>query len=275
MAKDWVDAATFDRELKTAVANTDNEIFRAATGQEEYPDAIPEDFYSVEGADGEPLPDHEIAHRNLYGDTLTDRPIAMAEEIDLVRTNQELAAELQRVTEAYRQHVEEPQREAQRQQLREYARKGMEQYGLYDLAGDPAKTDALVAQFLANDQQLAALQTRRVNESLERAREKYGEDFESTWQDIEAMDPTNPLAQQIAKSIVNADDPGEQLLLHHDSALVHSLGPSGPPPFMAGRNPPRLQRQIGARSKPGFEAGWGERDTEQDIFSAVFDDGNI
>jgi hypothetical protein len=275
MAEEWVDAATFDRDLRNAVHDTENEIMNSATGSEEYSDRLPEDLWDVEGLDGEALPLTEVAHSNLFGrdDTGNDRPIQAKAEEELRADNIRLATSLKEHHEYIEQHIHAPQREAQLQQVREAARKKMEEYGLYDLEGNDAKTDLLLQNVIIHDQQVANLQAARINESMERARRQYGRDFDDTYADITSMNVNSPLAKEIVRSITEAADPGDAIMQWHGSHIVQGLGPSRQPPFMPHFNsptPPRIQRE--SRARPGADmGGWGDREIESDVMNSVWD----
>jgi hypothetical protein len=258
------------------VADTEKEIFHEGIGEQEPDDhgqQMVDDLSQVEGFDGNDLPIEEIAHRNIYGDTPTnfDRPIEMQDQLALKQENDALRAQLDAVSGAYNQYVAAPQQEAQRAQYREQVRQHLsDRYGMFD-SYDDAKLDQFINDHAAATQHAGALQVNRIEASMSHAHAKYGRDFEDAYHDLTSMDPNNPLARHIVHHVVGSADPGEKLLELHGNSLVQSLGPSTPPPFMPfSARPARTMRPP--RPSDAMDAGWGNRETEEDVFNSAFDD---
>jgi hypothetical protein len=149
----------------------------------------------------------------------------------------------------------------------------MERNGL--LAVDPAKADALFAGYTTLQQGYNALVNKHGNESMERAHQQYGRDFETAYTSLQQMDPNAPLTQAIHSHIRNSPDPGEAVMQLHGNDLVASLGTGRyvEPPFArsreVGRGPVRVDRVARDEDSP-FNSGYGDSDIEAAVFDSVF-----
>jgi len=88
------------------------------------------------------------------------------------------------------------------------------------------------------------------------------------------MRPDNPMAQQIARSIVDAPDPGEAVMQWHDSQVVAGLNGGRSIPFLSRQAAPRAPRGH-ARGRSGGDSldgsGWGDPNVESEIMASVWD----
>jgi hypothetical protein len=271
------DYQTYDDDINLAIRDTEREVFNAGVngfdGDEDTDNQMVGELSQAEGWDGGDLPIEEVAHRNIYGDTSTnfDRPIAMDDELSLAAENERLRQERDAAVAGYNQYVAMPQLEAALQQRREQFREHMMAHGFYDCDRDPAKIDQLMAASDRMNQHAQALEGGRINASMAHAHAKYGRDFEDAYNDLTSMDHTNPLARNIVQHVTATADPGEALMRLHDNNLVQALGPSTRPPFMGSAPlPPHTYRP--ARPSASMDAGWGDWETENDVFNSAFDE---
>jgi hypothetical protein len=268
MSQRWISGAEFDRDLRRAVAETENEIVAHALGVDE-PDYGGAEFLEEqsesEGWDGENLSIAEIAHQNIHGrdDTGNDRPIQAQEELSLQQQNELLRRELAEEKKLVDDWLREPLVMQQRDQVRENVRQQLEQV----VFGGNEKIDSYIRDVAAAQQQTQALLNNRVEESLTRAAQKYGRDFDDVYADLIATPVNNRLAQEIVKSVYDSADPGEALMQLHGNSLVRSLGHRNPP-FLS-QTHPRVPERAPRASSGGYDSGWGDRDTEQSIFDAA------
>jgi hypothetical protein len=273
--RQWLSAHEFDRDIRNAVADTEDEIFRESVGADERDydaQGFLDEQSEAEGWDGDALGIEEVAHRNLHGDTSTnyDRPIEMQDQLTMAAEVEQLRRELAEEKKLVDDFVREPLVMQQREQVRENMRRHFEnRYGLMDFGTDNSKLDLLITDLAAAAQQTEQLRNSRVNASLEYAAQKYGRDFDDAYNDLTATDPQNPLARQIVQHVYESADPGETLMQLHGNSLVRSLGMRNPP-FFSQSHPRVVERAPQGRgSSGGFDSGWGDRDIEQSIFDAA------
>jgi hypothetical protein len=268
--------------IRDAHQDTEREIFGYGSNSEADIDHnmrdIVEHFSQVESWDGEPLSDHEGLVRAMQGDEavdgyIGDRPLLHQYELDVDRENQQLREQLA-AAERARQETDNrynPDRQLERDVARH---EFMEKNGLF--AVDPEKADALFANVTALQQGYNGLVNQRGNDSMERARQQYGRDFETAYTSLQQMDPSAPLTQAIHAHIRNSPDPGEAVMQLHGNDLVASLGTGRyvEPPFArsreVGRGPVRVNRVSRDEDSP-FNSGYGDGDVEQAVFDSVFD----
>ena len=268
--------------IRDAYEDTEREIFGYGSGSEadinhDMRDIV-EHFSQVESWDGQPLSDQEGLARAMQGDEaidnyVGDRPLLHQYELDVDRQNQELRAQLGQAQREKQAVIN--QYDPERQLQRDYARdEFMEKNGL--LAVDPAKADQLFAGYTALQQGYNAAVSKNGNESMERAHQTYGRDFETAYTSVQQMDPDAPLTQAIHNHIRNSPDPGEAVMQLHGNDLVASLGTGRyvEPPFArsreVGRGPVRVDRVARDEDSP-FNSGYGDASVEEAVFDSVFD----
>jgi hypothetical protein len=267
--------ALSEGRIRDAYEDTEREIFGYGSGSEadishDMRDIV-EHFSQVESWDGEPLSDQEGLARAIQGDEaidgyVGDRPLLHQYELDVDRQNQELRAQLEQAQRVINQN--DPQRQAEREAVRN---KFMDDYGLYD----PEKADQLLGGLNALQQSHNALVNKHGNESMERAHQQYGRDFEVAFTSLQQMDPNAPLTQAIHNHIRQSADPGAAVMALHGNDLVASLGTGRyvEPPFARreiGRGPVRVDRVARDDDSP-FNSGYGNADVEEAIFDSIFD----
>jgi hypothetical protein len=267
-----------DDAIHEGVRATNEEIFYEALGQQA-PDRDSSRFLEeqsmVEGFDGDPLPDHEMAYTALhgYGENNFDRSVAMQEQLELAAENKKLREANAALHQGWQQYVAEPEREQQMHQYREHTRNELAKYDMFHAGADDSGLNRFIAERDALIQQNQALQADRVNRSLDRAHEAYGKDFDDAFRDITSMRNDSPLAREIVRNIWTSENPGAAVMQHHENSLVQSLGRT-PPPFFAGDRVP-LERQARGSARRGGDveerAGFGDREIERDVMDSVWD----
>jgi hypothetical protein len=263
---------TMDREaheVETLFRGTEQEIWADATGAD--PDTLPNNPFgstdreleSVEGWDGDFLDDVEIAERNISGDhngqTVTDRPVELAEELSYRDVVEQREAELAQARERIAQL--ETLADPGFQQRQAAAREEFE----YQMLANPGQTLAHIA---ALEQRVQKQEDNRFNASMTASHREHGRGFEAAYRDLTSMDPQSPLARAIMQEIRNSPDPGRALMQWHGS---QSNGRS--PPFMAGSRgrgvaPPPLpggRRSSGEPDLADMDGGFGDEFIERDI----------
>jgi hypothetical protein len=277
MADRWISAQEFDADMRERIRQTENEIVRSVFGEEEreYNDSFLEEQSRVTGWDGDDLSDAELANTNINGhnENNFDRSLAMDEQLQLQAENTQLKQQVDALNQIFEDQHAAPQREAQRQQVRETVRMQLgERYGLHDLEQNPEKLDRFINDVMAAQHQTQALQNQRVNESLERAHQAYGADFDDAFRDITSM-AHSPLATEIVRNIMSSENPGAAVMQHHGSQLVQSLGRRAPPFFAGDRVP--LERAPRGSARRGGDwdeaAGFGHGDIERDVMKSVWE----
>jgi hypothetical protein len=232
----------------------------------------------VESIDGSPLSDEEQMASLFGGGTddpnyLGDRPVQHQYELEAEREKQELRDQLA-ASERARQQTENrynPDLQLERDVARH---EFMEKNGLF--AVDLEKADALFANVTALQNGYNGLVSKHGNESMDRAHQQYGRDFETAYTSLQQMDPNAPLTQAIHGHIRNSADPGETVMQLHGSDLVASLGTGRyvEPPFArsreVGRGPVRVDRVSRDEDSP-FNSGYGDASVEEAVFDSVFD----
>jgi hypothetical protein len=268
--------------IRDAYEDTEKEVFGYGSNSEadinhDMRDIV-EHFSQVESWDGEPLSDQEGLARAMQGDEavdgyIGDRPLLHQYELDVDRENQQLREQLA-AAERARQQTENrynPDLQLERDVARH---EFMEKNGLF--AVEPEKADALFANVTALQQGYNGLVNQRGNESMERAHQHYGRDFESAYTSVQQMNPNAPLTRAIHDHIRNSPDPGEAVMQLHGNDLVASLGTGRyvEPPFArsreVGRGPVRVDRVARDEDSP-FNSGYGDASVEEAVFDSVFD----
>jgi hypothetical protein len=266
----------YDSDIRAAVADTENEIFSEATGGEERTDQenqLVSDLSEVEGWDGSDLNMEEIAHRNLYGDTQTnyDRAIEMETEQTLQAENDILRQQINEQEGFIQQYLAQPLTAEARAQQRAAIRDRMEQVYGFTHFGSDQQVDAFINHVQTDATHAQNLESGRVGASLQHAANAYGADFHDAFSDLTSMDPRHPLARQIVQSVTASADPGQAVMQLHGNSLVRSLSTGNVPPFIP-RHPgaPAHPRSAPSREGP-WEAGWGDRATEEDILRSAWE----
>jgi hypothetical protein len=268
--------------VRDMVEDTEREIFGYGSNSEadinhDMRDIV-EHFSQVESWDGEPLSDQEGLVRAMQGDEavdgyIGDRPLLHQYELDVDRENQQLREQLAS-SERARQQTEtryNPERQVERDAQRD---EFLEANGLFSV--DPAKADALFANVTALQNGYNGLVSQRGNDSMNRAHQTYGRDFETAYTSLQQMDPNAPLTQAIHNHIRTSADPGAAVTQLHGSDIVASLGTGRyvEPPFArwreVGRGPVRVDRISRDEDSP-FSSGYGNPDVEEAIFDSAFD----
>jgi hypothetical protein len=262
--------------VRDAIRDTENEIARDAFDLPD-PDDNPDDLelFDVEGWDGEPLSDLEIAHRNIYGDDPNnfDRQVALAADRELMGENERLQQELEQTREAFDREFNAPERRAALEaNLRDQLYR---QYGV--LPTDDAGVTRLLSDLTAQQNQIHALNEDRINSSMSTAHDRYGAEFEAGFAALSrASKGGDRTAQMFVSDIMNSADPGERLMeISRYTSEPRGGGRGGPymPSLNSGTN-------YGARASPARGrsdrdladdySGWGSEDAERDIFESVF-----
>jgi hypothetical protein len=260
-----------DREqhvVNTLYRATEQEIWADATGAD--PDTLTDNPFGgtdrylegVEGWDGDHLDEIEIAERNISGDhngqTVTDRPVELAEELSYRDVVEQREAELAQARERIAQL--ETLADPSFQQRQAQAREEFE----YQMLANPGQTLAHIA---ALEQRVQQQENNRANASMTAAHREHGRDFEAAYRDLTSLNPQSPLARATVQEIVNSPDPGRALMQWHGS---QSTG--RPAPFMAGTRrgvapPPLLggRRSSGEPDLADMDGGFGDEFIERDI----------
>src|SRR5262245_17801019 len=197
-----------ERERREMVDLTDREILYAAFDQDA-PDYeadashdIIEEMSQTEGLDGEPLSDEEQLAQ-LTGDVpegyVGDRPLQYQHELAVDQENAQLRQQLEQERAAHQETLRrfDPERAQQRDLERA---EFMDDHGL--VSGDDAKAHALCGAMNEIEQQRNALASDRVNASLARAHQEYGEQFMDTYTALTQM--RGPMAQQVVGHILTS-----------------------------------------------------------------------
>ena len=159
-------------------ADTESEIFdetMSIQNRDEAPFDIDE-MSQVEGWDG-PVSNQELMASAIQGETgdyIGDRPLQHQHELDVDQENRVLRDQLAQAERARQETINryDPHVQAQRQlQQQEF----MEQHGL--MALDEGKANALFGYMSQLERNRDQLNSGRVNESMSRAHQQYGEDF--------------------------------------------------------------------------------------------------
>jgi hypothetical protein len=258
-----------DRDISLMIEDTEKEIFDYA--------ADPEDGYALgnealeelsqpEGWDG-PISDAELFTRAIEGDPPTghDKPLELAEEYSAMAEVEQLKATLAQREQQLVELMHGPQIQAQLQANQEARRDA-----LFDIAMDPARADAHLAEVDQLKQGSLNNGMARFNASMEGAHRNYGKDFENAYKTFFAMDPQNEVSHALIRQVTTAPDPGEAMMQLADNPLVRGLAHGRPPPFM----PPNSSyrgRGGGPISSDdmGTNSGYGDQDVEDAIFKAA------
>jgi hypothetical protein len=273
------DYQTYDDDINLAVRDTEREIFDEAVGNIEADgdeNQLVDELSQSEGWDGGDLPIEEVAHRNMYGDTVGtnyDRPIALQNEVTLAAENDALRNQLALTTGYIDQHIAQPAQELVQEGRREQFRQHMENHGFFG-GVENEKIDALIAASDRANQHAGALEGERINASMSAAHRRYGQDFADAYDDITHMDANSPLAREIVRNICTSADPGEKLMQYHGgsggNSLIQALGPSTTPPFLPPSYGPRHASRP-PRPSDMMEGGWGDADVEREVFDSAWD----
>ena len=265
---------------RSAIADTEREIFNEVMGQDEedhpnYQNPEPDrELEQLEGWDGTPLSEAEIAASTISG-TDEDRPLQHAEE------------------RGYEEQLEEARqaiavRDAWLAEIAQRADPGLQQRiaqqkedAVVSMIADPDRALALIGN---QQQQMQALVLSRADKSMEHAHHIHGRRFEEAYSQLRALDPRNPQHCALVQSIVaHPVDPGEALMGWHGSlsretkAALASSPKYGqaPPQFSRGRGLPSLnsqQRSGGGWPTVGNSGEPAEGDLsgdDSDIFAAA------
>jgi hypothetical protein len=256
-----------DYATRQAVHNTENEIMDFVfdtdrDSPENFTDDDVEDLEldQIEGWNGLPLDDSEIAARNLFGDHEEgfDRPLQMAEEQDrheaMMASNQQLLDQLAQAQTVRDQEVYEQRKAAVIPQLLE-------------------QPERVVDWAVARDQELTQLRQQvdesRVNNSLQYAHHQHGEQFERAYGELTSL-PKTDANKALVQEIWNDPNPGDALMQWHGDK--RSSGRSR----RSGLDLPSLNsrtaaatRSRGSEDRSGWSdntTSWGGLDEEEDIF---------
>jgi hypothetical protein len=253
--EDEIAAYAFDMEPEEYRGETDGDL-------------DPEDLAAdVEGWDGEPLTQDEIAATNLYGTGQNnfDRPL----ELEREQVWEERHQEDQRNIAALQQHVgqqalrEDPQRQQQQQEQ-------MQQLELHTMSNP---REAL--QYMASlQQQNQMLREQHGNERMEAAQAKYGDDFMDHYNTLkQGVDRGDQLYLYIRNYVLSHPDPGEALMQamspgHHTPRSADSV-PSLNSVEGGYRNTPRGNRHTDFDSMSDKAIGYGSEVEEQAVEGSV------
>jgi hypothetical protein len=267
-----------ERTIGDMVANTEREVFHEGAFPENegpYEGTVDMDGLSqMEGWDGLPLSDAEGLARAIQGDEVDgyigDRPLQHQHELSVDQENALLRQQLQNEKRARQETINrlDPYAQEQRKAAQEQF---YEQNGMFAYEQDKAN-----ALFGRVEQRATELNNNRINESLTRAHQEYGDEFTKTFDQLRTLNPQDPLARQIAQSILGSDDPGTALMEYHGSPLL-SRGRTSSPPFAPGRG--GVARSRPARQAQGWpddgdqnhNSGYGNESVEDAIFSSACD----
>jgi hypothetical protein len=251
------------------VGGTEREIFNHGVARDEDElnelDAREEDdgddtLELPESWDGTPVEIDELAHIAEHGfpDTNFDRPLQLAEseryEAALRQRDEQIATLRQQNTA--QAAALDPGRQAREAQQREDV--------IGSMYADPERVLAYTGALkMEND----ALRSNYVNESLARAHEKYGVDFERAYANLtDGQDARHPAARNTVSSIYYSDDAGEALM-----QWDQWNGGRAPPAIMGGRSssqgrmPPSLNSQSrGYGSTASRSSGRSQRSADTD-----------
>jgi hypothetical protein len=245
----------YDDELKGMVRNTEFEIMASALGVEEHelPNAPSEGFTDeehhtgVSGWDDEPLDERELVEVNLNGhpDSGQDRPIQYQEDLDYL---QQLEQANEHIAQLQAHNAELAQRADPQLQARLAAQREEQ---LVQMISDPERAaQQIYEQGLAAGRQASNIN--RNNASMAAAHRQYGKDFELAYDELQRLDPNNPVAREIVRGIMADEDPGQAILQWHES--YGSRGPQAP--FMGGnRKTPSAFRSL--NNSPGGSGNQG------------------
>jgi hypothetical protein len=240
-------------------------------------DDLIDEMSQLEGIDGLPLSNAEGLAGAMQGDIdgyLGDRPLQHQHELDVDQENRILRDQLAQAERARQETINryDPQAQVERQiQQQEF----MERHGL--MSFDDNKSNPLLRYMSELEQNRDQQNRHRINESMARAHEEYGRDFDATYTSLQQMDPNNPLTGQIMQSVLNSPDPGQSLMALHGNDVVASLGVGryvAEPPFArtreAQRGPLRVDRVR--RDEDDHYSGYGNADVEEAIFDSAMNE---
>jgi hypothetical protein len=203
-------------------------------------------------------------------DYIGDRPLQHQHELDVDQENRVLRDQLAQSERARQETINrlDPYAQAQRQaQQTEF----MDRHGL--MALDDGKANALFGYMNQLEQNRDQANRDRINESMAKAHEDYGEDFTKTYHSVAQMDPNNPMTAQIMQGIFNSPDPGASLMALHGNDVVASLGTGRyvpEPPFARTREPRgRVRVDRVHRDEDAYDSGYGNADVEESIFDSA------
>jgi hypothetical protein len=234
-------------------------------------DVDPEDTLGdVEGWDGDPLDQSEIAATNLHGNGPNnfDRPLELEREQvweERHQQDQHNIAELQRhIGQQMLRDDPVRQRQAQEQQ---------EQMELHTMSNP---RDAL--QYMATlQQQNEQLKVDRAESTLRAAQAKYGDDFNERYNALKSgIDENNPLYLNIRNYVWSQPDAGEALMEamsgsvteHRNARTTRSLNDVDG----SYRNTPRSssERSPDLDAMTDKAIGWSGAAEEEEIFGSIY-----
>jgi hypothetical protein len=247
---------TIDAAIREAERATEFEVLAEALGVEtsDLPNAPSESFVDeayhtdVEGWDGEPLDQREIAARNLYGDpdgNGQDRPLQYEEDLNYL---EQLQQANEHIAQLQAHNAELAQRADPQLQARLAAQREEQ---LVQMIADPERAAQQIYQEgLAAGRQASNIN--RNNASMAAAHRQYGADFERAYDALQRLDPNNPVAREFVRGVMADEDPGQAILQWHES--YGSRGPQAP--FMGGnRKTPSAFRSLNSSGGGGGNQG--------------------
>jgi hypothetical protein len=268
-----------DDVARQGFRDTEREIWADITGTDERdPDGNFVDGMSEQhGWNDEPLGLNEIAAVNLngHGELNNDRPLETLDAAELRAEHAKMRGMYDAIMQLYQRDYEAPQREQQKQQLREQARSNlMDRYGMYDSLDD-AKFDRFLSDVGAAQAQTADLEQQRIHRSFDDARAQFGDkDFFAVYNRVMGMRAT-PTSVAMVNEIQSAENPGLALMSLHGSDMVEMLQHRRAPPFVNRGSRQPMQRKghaPGGHIGHDLLGGWGDSDTEQNVMDSVWGD---
>lgn len=256
------------------VRATEKEILDEAMGLDSSDDnyEMLERASRVEGWDGLPLEDDEIAERNISGDQLGDRPLQTMRE-------EELATEVERLRDIVNNNeavVAENNRfqgEENRNAWRAQQHDALMSRGMLD----PRARDEVIDSFEGQMQQTFSERNRAdtnwrglVNQSFQDAHERYGNSFVEAFDAMQRLDASDPLAHQFAQRVVNAQDPGEAVMEFGHSDVIRTLGAGRPRgvPFHPNARSRDTSMTMGDLAEA--DGGFGNQNVESEVFDSIW-----
>jgi hypothetical protein len=252
-----------DDLIHDLVAETEKEIFNDAAGAEPIEEVGGDrSLEAVDGWDGESLPDAEQWETtiNPRGQSHVDRPLQLraehAEIENTFRENEALKAEnaqLHQIRQTF-----DPQIRAEAEQ-----RQADRRLNLVTAALD--RPDEVLNTMDQMHSHRVQLDTARVENSMQAAKERYGDEFDRAYGTLVSQSKTDPLARATVQNIWTSRDPGEQLMRLASGGIPSSSGDSQPPPFMPGKRTAAPGRKI---SDENFESA-ARAGSDADIWEAA------
>jgi hypothetical protein len=231
----------------------------------------------MEGIDGEPLSDEEQMATAIQGHDaidgyIGDRPLQHQHELSVDQENRVLRDQLAQSERARQATIDQysPQAQVEKQIAQQ---EFLERHGL--MSFDDTKSNPVLRYMSDLEANREQSNRERINESMARAHEDFGRDFEATYTSLQQMDPRNPRSAQIVQGIVNSPNPGESLMALHGNDEVASLGVGRhvEPPFARTRETRgRVRVDRVHRDEDAYDSGYGNADVEESIFDSAMKD---